>query len=100
MLGRGQNCISLSEIGSQRLASILLLVNGMAVTVPFGPGTRVFGSYRIPLKEEKSPCRHESGAVVYRPRSVRRLLKPSKFDMKNNLFFPLNSFGIWMGPPS
>src|SRR5712691_498341 len=81
------------------MGSILLSANGMAVTTPLGPVVRVNGLYKVVLNEEKSPCRHESGAVVYRPWSVRRLLNPSKFDMKNSRFFPLNSFGIWMGPP-
>ena len=39
-------------------------------------------------------------SVVAEATLVVRLLNPSKFDMKNSRFFPLNSFGIRTGPAS
>src|ERR1700694_117659 len=99
-LGKGQKSISLTEVLSQRLSGILLPSNTEAVTFPSAPTTREKGLYKGVAKVEKSPCRHESGAVVYRYRSVRRLLNPSKFDIKNSRSFPLNSLGIRTGPPS
>ena len=49
---------------------------------------------------EKSPLRMACVRVVAKFVSVCRELNPSKFDMKNSRFFPLNSFGIRTGPPS
>ena len=49
---------------------------------------------------EKSPVRIGPVSTVANVGEVRRELYPSKFDMKNSRFFPLNSFGIRTGPPS
>ena len=48
---------------------------------------------------EKSPPRMAGVNVEARLKLVVRDLNPSKFDMKNSRFFPLNSLGICTGPP-
>jgi hypothetical protein len=49
---------------------------------------------------EKSPLRIATLGVLNTASCWLRSRKPSKLVMKNNLFAPLNSPGIWTGPPS
>jgi hypothetical protein len=61
---------------------------------------REFGSAKAVGIWEKSPVRIAAVSVVANVAVVRRELYPSKLDMKNSRFFPLNSLGIRTGPPS
>ena len=64
------------------------------------PGSRVSGSCSCVGTAEKSPLRMAGVSVVADVTVVVRDLNPSKFDMKNSRFLPLNSFGIATGPPA
>jgi len=49
---------------------------------------------------EKSPFRIATLGVLKTTCCCWRRRNPSKLDMKNNLFAPLNNPGIFTGPPS
>ena len=65
-----------------------------------GNGWPVWGSRIVTPAPEKSPLRIATLGVLNTTSCWLRSRNPSKLDMKNNLFVPLNSPGIWTGPPS
>ncbi len=91
--------MSSSEFLSKRFDGIWFPGNGEEVTLGAEP-ERVSGSCNAVVTTEKSPLRMAGVSVVADATRVVRLLNPSKFDMKNRRFFPLNNFGIRTGPAS
>ena len=79
-----------------RLAGIWLLGKQVWVMLGYVPAARESDPpVRYPGRmEEKSPFRISGVSTVANDGAVMRELYPSKFDMKNSRFLPLNSFGM------
>src|SRR6266853_137780 len=91
------NSSSFTAAGSKRCEGMTLPGNGDAVRV--APEPDLVAGSKFCGRPAKLPARIAREGTLSTLCVCLRLRSDSKFDVKNSLFLPLNSFGIRIGPP-